>query len=132
MEYWFYKLESWLVNFHSSIFSVLIKKKTYRNIRKYLKSLGCSKSEQNLIISSLKKRGYSFDNGVINCKVNYPMKEKYFAFDGTSLNFVGEYESINDALDDMDEKESVSFYVTSAKEWEKIAKNMQIELQKHN
>ena len=60
------------------------------------------------------------------------MKEKYFAFDGTSHNFVGEYESINDALDDMDEKESVSFYVTSAKEWEKIAKNMQIELQKHN
>lgn len=132
MEYWFYKLESWLVNFHSSIFSVLVKKKTYRNIRKYLKNLGCSKSEQNLIISSLKKSGYVFDNGFLSDKVKHLMKEKYFAFDGTSLNFVGEYESINDALDDMDEKESVSFYVTSAKEWAEIAKNMQIELQKHN
>lgn len=120
------------MNFHSSIFLTLIKKKTYRNIRKYLKNLGCSKSEQNLIISSLKKEGYSFDNGFINCKVNHSMKQKYFAFDGTSLNFVGEYENINNALDDMDKKESVSFFVTSAKEWAEIAKNMQIELQKHN
>lgn len=131
MEYWFYKLESWLVNFHSSIFSVLIKKKTYRNIRKYLKNLGCSKSEQNLIISSLKKSGYVFDNGFLSDKVKHLMKEKYFAFDGTTLNYIGEFTSIDEALDFMDKKESASFYITSQKEWDSVIKNMKNELQKH-
>ena len=43
------------LNYHKSIFGVLARLRTYSRIKKHLKQLGCTKSEQNEIIRALKK-----------------------------------------------------------------------------
>lgn len=43
------------INFHKSILPVLARLKTYARIKKHLKSLGCTRSEQNEIIRALKE-----------------------------------------------------------------------------
>lgn len=43
------------LNYHKSILSVLARLRTYSRIKKHLKQLGCSRSEQREIIRALKK-----------------------------------------------------------------------------
>jgi hypothetical protein len=43
------------INFHKSILPVLARLKTYSKIKKHLKLLGCTKSEQNEIVRALKE-----------------------------------------------------------------------------
>jgi hypothetical protein len=43
------------INFHKSIFPVLARLKTYSRIKKHLKLLGCTRSEQKEIIRALKE-----------------------------------------------------------------------------
>jgi len=43
------------LNYHKSIFGVLARLRTYSRIKKHLKQLGCTKSEQREIIRALKK-----------------------------------------------------------------------------
>jgi hypothetical protein len=43
------------INYHKSIFIVLARLKTYSRIKKYLKLLGCTGSEQKEIIRALKE-----------------------------------------------------------------------------
>jgi hypothetical protein len=44
------------MNPHSNIISILRERKTYRNIRKYLKQFGLTKSEQSQIIKFYKEK----------------------------------------------------------------------------
>jgi hypothetical protein len=46
------------INIHSNIFKVFQKLKTYRNIRKYLRFWGFTRSEQDLIIKMYKNAGH--------------------------------------------------------------------------
>jgi len=48
------------IRIHDSIFETLKKYKTYRNARKFLKSLGVSKGDQNFILQEAKKKGMVF------------------------------------------------------------------------
>ena len=43
------------INYHKSIFIVLAQLRTYSRIKRYLKSLGCTKSEQSEIVRGFKK-----------------------------------------------------------------------------
>lgn len=43
------------LNYHKSILSVLARLRTYSRIKKHLKQLGCTKSEQREIFCALKK-----------------------------------------------------------------------------
>jgi hypothetical protein len=46
------------MNPHSSVYDILKSKKTYRNIRKYLKFWGFTHSEQNFFLTKLKEQGF--------------------------------------------------------------------------
>ena len=46
------------MNPHSSVYEILKSKKSYRNIRKYLKFWGFSKCEQDYLIRKLKEQGF--------------------------------------------------------------------------
>lgn len=56
------------------------------------------------------------------------MKEKFYSFDGTKINFIGEFHFVDNAFDEMEKRNEPSFYITSEKEWAEIAKNIQAEL----
>jgi hypothetical protein len=43
------------LNYHKSIFGVLARLRTYSRIKKHLKLLGCTRSEQSEIVRAFKK-----------------------------------------------------------------------------
>lgn len=48
------------MNFHHSIYKIIEKYKTYRDVKKFLKSFGVSKKYQDCIVRESKKRGKEY------------------------------------------------------------------------
>ncbi len=58
------------------------------------------------------------------------IKEKYYGFNGIELVYIGEFESINDALDyEMENCPITFFYVTSVLGWKETLEMMNKSIQ---